>query len=167
MRGSDGRIEKTVEYERSADGKLTSITEFDDSGDELSRVVYTYSADGKRADRYAPDGEITSWSLETYDATGRLIKLELHTSGSEADPFTVTYELDSHGNVTLEETSGVPPMPFLVVTVTPSETKTRYEYTYDDAGNWTKRVESVWVFSDADPGWRATAAAYRTIRYGG
>jgi len=52
-----------------------------------------------------------------------------------------------------------------VVTATPSETRTRYEYTYDHDGNWTKRVESVWVFSDDDPGWRAITATVRTIRY--
>ena len=77
----------------------------------------------------------------------------------------MTYEPDSHGHVTLETASGVLPMPFLVVTATPSETRTRYEYTYDHDGNRTKRVESVWVFSDDDPGWRAITATVRTIRY--
>jgi hypothetical protein len=165
--GSDGSLKKTVVYERGADGKLATVTEHDEDGAEVSRVIYTYSADSKRADRYGPDGELASWSIETHDSGGRLLKLELHTEGSDDDPFVISYELDSHGNVTLEETTGTPTLPFIVITATPSETKIQYEYTYDDDGNWTKRIESVWVSTGESPGWRATAATYRTIRHAG
>jgi len=164
VRGSDGALRKTVAYERGADGKLTSVTEHDESGAEITKVTYTCSANGKRADRYDPDGTLTSWSIETHDASGRLIELALHTADSDDPPFIISYEHDSHGNVTLEETSGRPAMPFVIVSPAPSETKTSYEYTYDETGNWTKRVESVWVSSD-EPHWAPTTATYRSFRY--
>jgi hypothetical protein len=56
-------------------------------------------------------------------------------------------------------------MPFVVITPAPSGTKTSYEYTYDEVGNWVKRVKSVWVSSGDDPHWQSTTATYRTFRY--
>jgi len=161
---SDGSLRKTVVYERDADGKLLSVTESDDDGAEISHVVYTYSGTTERADRYDPDGELISWSLETFDASGLLSKIELHTAASDDAPFAITYEYDEHGNVSIETTSGRLAMPIVVMTTTPSETKTRYEYIYDDAGNWTKRVTSIWVAND-EPYWRPTRATYRALLY--
>jgi len=167
VRTGDGTLRKTIVYERDEEGRLVSVIECGPSGDEIARVTCTYGTDGKRADRYDPDGELASWSVETFDAGGRLVELSLYTSGSEDAPFTITYEYDSHGNVTLEETSGRPAMPFVITTSTSPETKTSYEYTVDDEGNWIKRVKSVWASSADVPYWRAATATYRSIRYDG
>jgi len=161
---SDGSLRKTAVYERDADGKLLSVTESDGDGAEITCVVYTYTGTTERADRYDPDGELISWSLETFDAGGLLTRIELHTAASDDAPFAITYEYDENGNVSIETTSGRLAMPIVVMTTTPSETKTRYEYTYDDAGNWTKRVTSIWVAND-EPYWRPTRATYRTLLY--
>jgi len=165
VRAGGGTLRKTLVYERDGDGKLVAVTEYDPSGIEITKVAYSYSATGKRADRFDPEGELTSWSVETFDASGRLVEVSLHTAGSEDPPFTISYEYDSHGNVVLEETSGRLSIGFVIVSPTPSETKTAYEYTYDGDGNWVKRVTSVWVSDAEDPHWRATAATYRSFRY--
>lgn len=165
VRSGNDALRKTIVYERGSNGKLTTVTEYDEEGAETTKVVYTYTAGGKRADRYDPDGELTSWSIETFDTGGRLVAISAYTAGSEDSPFTISYEYDSHDNVTLEETSGRPPLPFVVVTATPSETRTSYEYSYDENENWVKRVKSVWVPSDDDPHWQATTATTRSFRY--
>lgn len=165
VRSGGGTLRRTIVYERDGDGKLSAVTEYDESGAETTKVMYTYGTNEKRADRYDPAGALTSWSIETFDASGRSVKVSLHTVGSEDPPFTISYEYDGHGNVTLEEASGRPAMPFVIVTPTPSETKTSYEYSYDENGNWVKRVKSVWVSSDDDPHWQATTATTRSFRY--
>ncbi len=166
VRAGGGTLRKTIVYERDGDGRLTAVTEYDASGAEITRVAYTYTADEKRADRYDPSGELTSWSIETFDTSGRLAEISAYTAGSEDSPFTVSYEYDDHGNVTLEETSGSLSIGFIVITTTPSETRTSYEYTYDEVGNWVKRVESAWISTGDEPHWQPTTATYRSFRYG-
>ena len=163
VRAGGGALRKTVGYERDGDGSLTTVTEYDASGTETRRVPYTYTASEKRADRYDPDGELASWSIETFDTSGRPVKISAYTAGSEDSPFGVSYEYDSRGNVTLEETSGSLSIGFIVITTTPSETKTLYEFTYDDVGNWVKRVESVWISTGDEPHWQT--ATYRSFHY--
>ena len=45
------------------------------------------------------------------------------------------------------------------------ERSVTYEYTYDEVGNWVKRVKSVWVTNTDEPHWQATTATYRSFRY--
>ncbi len=164
VRTGSGTLRQTIVYERDGEGKLTSVTEYDGAGAETTRVMYTYTADGKRADRYDPEGEITSWSIETFDTNGRLVEISLYTPSTEDAPFTISYEYDEHGNVTLEQTSGQFGIGLMVIT-TSSETKASYEYTYDEVGNWVEQVKSVWVSSGDEPHWQTATATYRSFLY--
>ncbi len=167
FRSSNGTLRKTIVYERDAKGRLTSVAERDGSGTETSRVVYTCGEGEQRADRYGPDGELTSWSIERFDAQGRVVEVAMHTKGAEAPPFLISYTYDRYGNVILETTSGRPIMPFTMLSPIASETKTSYDYIYDEHGNWVKRVTSVWVPAkdDEESHWQPMATTYRTIRY--
>ena len=91
VRTGGGTLRRTIVYEYDGDGRLTTVTECDSSGAETSRVLYTYTATEERADRYNPDGDIASWSIKTFDTSGRLAELSLFTSGSEDTPHTISY----------------------------------------------------------------------------
>ncbi len=165
VRTGGGTLRRTIVYEYVGEGRLEAITEYDPSGTETSQVLYTYTGTEERADRYDLDGEIASWSIKTSDASGRLAEVALFTSGSEDTPHTISYEYDSHGSVVVEQSSGPVTIGFIVITSTPSEKKSSYEYTYDDVGNWTKRVTSVWMSNDDNPQWQATTVTYRSLLY--
>jgi hypothetical protein len=163
---SGGKVlRKTVIYERDADGKLVTVTEYTATGALISKVAYTYSPKEERADRTDAEGKLLSWSIKTYNAAGQSAAVSLYSQGAEDSPFTTTYEYDARGNVTLEETSGQLTLGFIVLTLPTSATKISYEYTYDSTGNWEKRVKSAWVPDKDNPHWQATSVRYRTIRY--
>ena len=163
LRGSRGELKGTTVYERDAAGKLLVVSEFDAVGSLASKLVYTYESGEERADRYDGAENLLSWSIKKYDAKGNLVEVSLHSQGGGDSPFTTTYEVDAHGNVTLEETTGQVTLGFILLTPPPS--KMSYEYTYDDVGNWTKRVKSVGVAGEDDPHWRETEVTYRRIVY--
>jgi len=158
-------VRKTVVYTRDADGNLLSVVESNAAKVLVSEVRYTRTGNEERADRYDGEGELLSWSIKRFDADGRVIEASLHTVGGEDEPYTITYEYDDRGNLTLEETSGQLSLGFLVLTLTPSATKTKHEYTYDDEGNWIERVTSAWVSDGEDGEWRETAKTLREIAY--
>jgi len=165
VRSGTKALRKTVVYERDADGKLQAVSEFDAAGGLASKIVYTYPPKEERADRYDAEGKLLSWSVKAYDAKGQLSKVSLYSQGAESSPFLIAYEYDGRGNVTLEETSGQLSLGFFVITPPPTARKTSYEYTYDETGNWVKRVESTWVPREKDPYWQSTAVTYRTFVY--
>ncbi len=162
-RGNRGELTGLTVYERDAAGKLLVVSELDSLGALTSKLVYTYESGEERADRYDGAGNLVSWSIKKHDARGNVVEVSLYSQGGEESPFTTTYEVDAHGNVTLEETTGRVTMGFILLTPPPS--KTSYEYTYDDVGNWTKRVKSVGVAGEDDPRWRETEVTYRRIVY--
>ncbi|MCX6093605.1 MAG: hypothetical protein NTY63_02115 [Candidatus Bipolaricaulota bacterium] len=167
VRSGRKQLQKTIVYERDAAGKLLTVSESNAAGTPTSKLVYTYKVGEERADRYDAGGELVSWSIKKLDAKGRPVEVSLYSQGAEDSPFTTTYEYDARGNVTLEETSGQLTLGFVVFTSPPAPTKTSYEYTVDDVGNWTKRVKSIWVSGGKDPHWQETEATYRRIGYYG
>jgi hypothetical protein len=167
VRSGRKQLQKTVVYERDGAGKLQSVIESNAEGTLTSKLVYSYTAGEERADRYDPGGELVSWSIKKLDGKGRPVEVSLYSQGAEDSPYTTTYEYDARGSVTLEETSGRLTLGFIVFTSPPAPTKTSYEYTVDDAGNWTKRVTSIWVSGGKDPHWQETQATYRRIGYYG
>ncbi|MEN6369655.1 MAG: hypothetical protein ABFD77_08170 [Thermotogota bacterium] len=167
VRSGRKQPQKTLIYERDAAGKLLSVSEFDAAGALTSKLVYTYSAGTERADRYDASEALVSWSIKKLDAKGHPVEVSLYSQGAESSPYTTTYEYDARGGVTLEETSGQLALGFIVFTSPSAPTKTSYEYTYDDVGNWTKRVKSIWVSGGKDPHWQETEGTYRRIGYYG
>ena len=167
VRSGRKQLQKRVVYERDGAGKLQSVIEYNAEGTLTSKLVYSYKAGEERADRYDAGGELVSWSIKKLDGKGRPVEVSLYSQGAEDSPFTTTYEYDARGNVTLEATSGQLTLGFIVFTSPPAPTKTSYEYTLDDTGNWTKRVTSIWVSGGKDPHWQETQAAYRRIGYYG
>ncbi len=167
VRSGRKQLQKTLVYERDAAGKLLTVSESNAAGMLTSKLVYTYSAGAERVDRYDASQTLVSWSVKKLDAEGRPVEVSLYSQGAEDSPFTTTYEYDARGNVTLEEASGQLTLGFIVFTSPPAPTKTSYEYTYDDVGNWTKRVKSIWVSGGKGPHWQETEATYRRIGYYG
>lgn len=164
---SRGLLQKTIVYERDSSGKLLVASEFNAAGSLTSKLVYTYGAGEERADRYDAAGELVSWSIKKLDAKGHPLEVLLYSAGAEDSPYTTKYEYDSRGNVTLEETSGQLTLGFIVFTSPPAPSKASYEYTFDDVGNWTKRVKLIWVAGGKGPHWQETEATYRRISYYG
>jgi hypothetical protein len=162
-RGSRGELKGSTVYERDAAGKLLVVSEFGSAGALTSKLVYTYELGEERADRYDGAENLVSWSIKKHDARGNVVMVSLYSQGGEESPFTTTYAVDAHGNVTLEETAGRVTLGFILLTPPPS--KTSYEYTYDDVGNWTKRVKSVGVAGEDDPRWREAEVTYRRFVY--
>ena len=167
IRSGRKQLEKTLVYERDGAEKLLAVSESNAAGTLTSKLVYTYGAGEERADRYDAAGELVSWSIKKLDGKGRPVEVALYSQGAEDSPYTTTYEYDARGNVTLEETSGQLTLGFIVFTSPAGPTKTSYEYTYDDTGNWTKRVKSIWVSGGKDPHWQEAEATYRRIGYYG
>ena len=158
-------VRKRIVYERDVDESLLSVVETNAAGVGVSEVRYTRTGNEERADRYDGEGELLSWSIKRFDANGRVMESSLHTVGGDDEPYTISYEYDDRGNLALEETSGELSLGFIVFTLTPSETKTSYEYTYDEHGNWIERVTSVWATDGEEGEWRETAKTLREITY--
>lgn len=165
VRSGTKALRKTIVYERDASGKLLSVTEYDAAGKLVSKIVYTYTSGGERADRYDAEGKLVSWSVKILGAKNLATKVALYSQGAEGSPFVITYQYDDRGNVTQEESSGELTLGFLVFTSPPVPTKTSYTYTYDDQGNWTKRLKSIWIAGGQDPHWQETTVNYRAFVY--
>jgi hypothetical protein len=156
---------QTVVYQYGPDGTLVSVAELDADGVVSAETKYTYKSNENRADRYDAQGELVSWSIEELDGDGRVAEISLHSAESEEEPYTISYEYDDHGNVTLERTSGKVALGPILFTPGPPQTTSSYEYTYDEHDNWVKRVRSVPI-PDSDPqAWRRIEVTHRAILY--
>jgi hypothetical protein len=146
----------------------------------LRRIVFHRDAAGRKiredqllsetdplAKFLAPDGALTSTTY-AYDADGRIA--ERHERVGPAGDTRTTWCYDDHGN-RLEETSediareiGIDDEGNTAIVKERSHRHhTRFEYVYDDRGNWTERT--VWGRLEPNPNFQRSNIERRTIEY--
>jgi hypothetical protein len=151
----DGKFVQLEVFAYDKSGRLTETTYYDSNNNETAKRTYTYSADKREVIatwELHYDGQVRrpSKNLLSYDEENRWTKRTEYDPAGVESAF-VTFEYDKRGNFVRE------------VHCCKYNYSHRYEYEFDDHGNW---IEQRNIYSQPaaadDPDWMRT---YRVITY--